>query len=93
MTTARQFIDQIRHSPRFIEGARKDPIFVEHLDAIEYGIDRVNELANDNAVWLDRYDQVRALLGNESLTIKQRLFALCDLIRPWHAEWLKSRGH
>jgi hypothetical protein len=63
--TPQQFIDDIRSSQGFLEGVRKDATFLEHLDAIEFAITSIHALGDDDAIWLARYDEIRALLGRQ----------------------------
>jgi hypothetical protein len=92
-TTPQQFIDNIRSSSCFARGVQKDTIFVEHLNAVEYAITSIHALGDDDANWLTRYDEIRALLGREDMTVKERLLGLVKMMEPWQAERLRERGH
>jgi hypothetical protein len=92
-TTPQQFIDDIRSSSWFANGVQKDSVFVEHLAAIEYGIERTYELGNTDPIWLARFDELKAIIACDDLTIKERLLAIGRAFEPWQAERLRKRGH
>ena len=92
-TTPQQFVDNIRSSSCFARGVQKDTIFVEHLNAVEYAITSIHALGDDDAIWLARYDEIRALLGRQEISVKERLLALSRMIKPWQADRLRKRGH
>jgi hypothetical protein len=83
--TPADFIETVKRMPRFVEALAKDPaVWGEHLRGIEVGIQRITELADEEpAIWLDRFDEVCTLLGNERLSIKQRLLGLGELLEKF----------
>jgi hypothetical protein len=92
-TTPEAFIDEVRNRPKFIAAAARDPVFVEHLSAIEYAIERINELGNDDAVWIDRFDQVRTILGRDEQPLKARLLEFGRVLQTWSDEAMRRPGH
>lgn len=92
-TTPEVFLDQIRSSAKFIAAVAQHPHLFAHMNAVEFAIVRIHELGDDDPVWLDRYDQIRALLARESMTIKQRLLALGEILEQWHVASTCRPGH
>jgi hypothetical protein len=94
MRTTADFFRQVRNRPKFIEALARDPVYVEHhMTAIEHAIERINELADEDVKWLAIYDRIRVLLTQESMSIKERLLALGEILRPVHAEATRRPGH
>ena len=91
--TPEAFLAQIRSSTKFVAAVAQHPDLVAHLGAVELAIMHINELGDDDGVWLDRYDQIRAILARESMTVKERLLALGEIMRPWHVEATRRPGH
>ena len=93
LMTPKEFFDEIRRLPKFVEISKLDPKLADHLEMVESSFEAFHEAGNADPVWLDRYDAICALLGQEDMTIKGRLVALCELMAPWWAEYLTKRGH
>jgi hypothetical protein len=92
-TSPEIFLHQMRTSPKFVAAVAEHPELVEHADAIEYAISQIYQLGDEDAKWLDMYDQIGALLARESMSIKARLLALGEILRPVHAEATRRPGH
>jgi hypothetical protein len=93
MSEPEKFIDDIRSSPQFIEAAANDPVWHEHANAIENGVQRIYELGADDPVWLERFDEIQMLFAREGLTLRERLLRFAEMAKPWHSEFLRRRGH
>jgi hypothetical protein len=91
-TTPEHFFEMVRKRPR-VAAAMNDPVVVAHLEAIEYGIERTYELGNTDPIWLARFDELKAIIARDDLTIKERLLAIGRAFEPWQAERLRKRGH
>jgi hypothetical protein len=50
-------------------------------------------LGNESPQWQERYDAIIGMLRREDMSVKERLLALGDLMRPWEAEMRAARGH
>ena len=84
MTTAPEaFLDRIRLSQKFVAAVAKYPALVEHLDAVQYAIDKADELSVDDAVWVERLDEIRAIVGRGDTTTKQKLMAMGRAFETW----------
>jgi hypothetical protein len=93
MTTPQQFIDDIRANPKFVEGSKRDPAFHCHLKAMERGIEAIRAQGNDDVVWLERFDELQAIIARDDLTVKERLLELVKVLTPWHRELTARPGH
>lgn len=87
------FMAEIRAMPVFIEAAKRDPVFLEHADAIEYAFDCAGALANEQPAWIDRLDRCVAIVGRGDLTTQEKLLAIGREAEAWHLDHRRKRGH
>jgi len=76
------FIDGIKSAPQFVAAAASDPVYAQHLEAIEFGLNEIDRRANDDPEMIEAYDKAMAIISDNRRTLKQRLLALGDLLAP-----------
>jgi hypothetical protein len=74
------FLAEIRAAPEFVEAAAADPAWIETLDSIEYGLQVLWRLGDDDVRALGLCDQVTVIMKSGA-SMKQRLLRLADLER------------
>jgi hypothetical protein len=73
------FIAEIRARPAFAAATASDPIWSDHLNAIERFFREIDRRADDNPVLLDALDRALTIIG-DSKPLKQRLLDLSALV-------------
>ena len=73
------FISEIRNCSEFSNAAAGDPIWLEHLAAIENGIASVDRLANEDPQMVETYDRIQDVIGSRNMTLKQRLIEIVTI--------------
>jgi hypothetical protein len=67
------FVDKIKHRPKFAAAAASDPVWSEHLAAIEFALKEIDRRANDDPAMVEVFDNVVALISDNDRTLRQRL--------------------
>ncbi len=92
-STPAAFVDRLRSHPKYIQAAARDPVYVEHMNGIEFIILRIYELGDEDAVWLERFDVIRAILSRDELTLNERLLEFGRALETWHVETTRRPGN
>jgi hypothetical protein len=91
--TPQDFIEELRAVPELAAAVVADPVVSDHMDALAYGIDRITELSAGEGIWLDRFDKISAIVNDDRLSRKEKLLAIARAMEPWHAQYMRSKGH
>lgn len=91
--TPQDFVDELRTVPALAAAVAADPVVRNHVEAVALAIDRITELSAGETIWLDRFDEICAIVNDDRLTRKEKLLAIGRAMEPWYAQYLRSKGH
>lgn len=93
---AEAFLREIRATSKFQAAATRDPIYLEHLAAIEHGLRIIYVAGADDPNAIELCDAIRAILKSKD-KMGVRLLRLCDflaenrpVIEAWARHWPRA---
>ena len=75
------FLVEIRTHPLFVAAANKDSVWIEHFDALEHTLRYAER--SDGPKTIDLSDAVRSVVKRQEWTLKDRLYAIQELLAAY----------